>query len=92
MLSDVGIIVPEKDEALWGRALEQLLSDPDQRAEAFQARAGASAKACTPWPEVARQAPGVFFRSCSTETARGSIVTNNTSVAEARRFEGKLRQ
>ena len=54
MLSDVGIIVPEKDEALWGRALEQLLSDPDQRAE-LSKRGLERARSVYAWPEVARQ-------------------------------------
>ena len=54
VLSDVGIIVPEKDEALWGRALEQLVSDPDQRAE-LSKRGLERARSEYAWPEVARQ-------------------------------------
>ena len=54
VLSDAGIIVPEKDEALWGRALEQLVSDPDQRVE-LSKRGLERARSVYAWPEVARQ-------------------------------------
>jgi glycosyltransferase involved in cell wall biosynthesis len=56
-----GLIVPERDEAAWVRALETLLESPQQRAELSE-RGRARARDTFAWPVVARRHLDFFER------------------------------
>jgi glycosyltransferase involved in cell wall biosynthesis len=53
VLSDAGVVVRERDEVAWTRALDELLGDPGRRRECGE-RGLARARAVYAWPVVAR--------------------------------------
>ncbi len=59
VLGDAGVVVGERDDAGWVRALSELLQDPERRAE-LGAKGRARAHDVFAWPVVARQHLALF--------------------------------
>ena len=72
VIGDTGVVVGERDEAGWTRAIAELLHDPARRAE--YARAGlARARDEFSWPVVARQHLTFFERLLDTPKASRQV-------------------